>query len=111
MTGDPHTAMAVTYPAGMDPNGARMRPRGPMATVPNPVTAPLPAARNPEPNVERTRSHGDDVNLRRRRFTGFGGDDFARCDRHWTVAINHFTFHTTGEQRDAGADQSILDES
>ena len=95
----------------MDPDGARMRPPIPMATVPNPVSAPFPAARNPEPNVERTRRHGDDVNLRRGWFTGFGRDDFAGCDSYGTVAINHFTFHTTGEQRDAGADQSALDES
>ena len=109
--GDPDAAVVVVHPAGADPDGAGMRAGGPVATVPNPMATPFPAAGSPEPHVQRTGGDGDNFHLRRGRFAGVGHDDFAGRNGHGTVTINNFAFHTAGKQREGGADQSTLDDS
>ena len=64
----PDITVAAMSPMTGNPDGMRMRTGRPAAGGPDPVAAPFPTARYPEPKGERSGSDRHDFNLRRRRI-------------------------------------------
>ena len=96
----PDTMMAVPDPTAGNPYCAGVGPHSPAATDPNPMAAPFPGARNPEPNIPRARGSRDDFYLRWRwsiHVYGYRGRRRRRRRGH--------TNHATGQHGQAGRDQ------
>ncbi len=74
MAFNPDMTMRTAFPMADDPDGVRVRPDQPAAGCPSPVTAPFPAAS--DPNVGGTRRHWHDFDLRWRRIFRLGDDHF-----------------------------------
>lgn len=101
--------MSMPAPAAVNPNGAGMRTRPPMATCPDPAATPFPTATDPD--KRRVRGDGNDFNLRRWRRSRFGHDDVTArrlLDINRAVAIDYLAFDAAGEQRQAGGDEDAF---
>lgn len=97
----PDTMMAVPDPTTGNPYCAAVWPHSPAAADPNPMAAPFPGARNPEPNIHRARGSRDDFHLRWRRGIYVYG--YRRW--WWRRRRSGYTNHATGQHRQAGRDQ------
>ena len=111
---NPNIAVTAVSPVTGHPNRMGMWAWRPATGRPDPVAAPFPAARNPEPNVQRPGSNRHDFNLHWRRGLRLGYDDLTsgrwragwrrgrwrRCHGDRLAFINH----TAREQRQAGGD-------
>ena len=85
-----------------------------MATDPDPVVVPFPAAVNPKPDIQRAGRNGDDLILRRWRCGRFIHDGSVRwrlLHINRAVAIDHLAFHAAGQQGQAGGNQNCFYQS
>lgn len=103
---NPNIAVLVVSPVASHPNCVRVRTRRPVASRPIPVTAPFPAARNPEPNVQRPGRDRHNFDLRWRRILRLGHNDLGgrRRDRDRLT----FKDHAAREQRQADGQQKAF---